>query len=156
LDGNIYQTINEAEKILLEAAKEAERSAELPPGSPANDDEAAEKDEGEEAKAELAPGPASATSGAPNRGQLEGVWNCKYNSQYTTIIFTEMGRVTMTRKPSKVEQLKAWNEAPYEFVSDRTMKVGDSSAQLELSADEQKLRLIVGGYIFNCTKSTFE
>lgn len=152
---NIYQTINKAEKILLEAAKEAERSAEVSPEAPTSDVDAVHEAEGEKEEATEAV-PEAATRGAPNRRQLEGVWNCKYSSQYTTIIFTEMGRVTMTRKPSKVEQLKAWNDATYEFVSERTMKVGDSSAQVELSADEQKLRLIVAGYIFSCTKSTFE
>ena len=105
------------------------------------------------------PEPSATTPGAPTRAQLEGVWLCNRNSHAVIITFTETGRVTLRSPVGNTYQNTAfatWNDEPYMFVSQRTIKVGGNEANLELGEDGQALRIFGGQYIFECEKDTFQ
>ena len=99
--------------------------------------------------------PTATIPGAPTRAQLEGVWKCDKNA---TVTFTETGRVTLKNDYGYAypnTPFATWRDEPYTFVSQRTIRVGDTEANVELSKDEQALRIFGDKHIFECKKDTF-
>jgi hypothetical protein len=120
--------------------------------SAANENERAERPEPETSTTQDTP------AGAPTTQALQGLWVCSNGARVT---FTETRRVAITRSGPQGEQIfedspfVTWKAAPYAFVAARTIRVGDSEADLELTEDGRQIRLIGGMVHMDCHKQRF-
>jgi hypothetical protein len=81
---------------------------------------------------------------------LEGVWKCPGS------VFTFTERQTVTHASSSAAaKIPAWVEAPYAIAGASMLQVGGFEAQLELSADQRKLRISGAGDQRQCTREAF-